>query len=65
MQEKKPEPAPAQDVMSTPKKIGNLLNWNSSDTQRFEEELMSTRLREMEAVTELKQLRLKVSILDS
>ncbi|XP_026676157.1 ecotropic viral integration site 5 ortholog-like [Diaphorina citri] len=58
LQERKPDPAPAPD--STPKKIGNLLNWNSTETQRLEEDLMSTRLREMEAVTELKQLRLKV-----
>ncbi|KAI5734593.1 hypothetical protein M8J77_008532 [Diaphorina citri] len=57
LQERKPDPAPAPD--STPKKIGNLLNWNSTETQRLEEDLMSTRLREMEAVTELKQLRLK------
>ncbi|KAL1456173.1 hypothetical protein WDU94_000921 [Cyamophila willieti] len=63
LQERKPDPAPAPD--STPKKIGNLLNWNSTETQRLEEDLMSTRLREMEAVTELKQLRLKVMELET
>lgn len=52
------EAPPAPD--STPKKIGNLLNWNNSEHQRLEEELMTTRLREMDALTELKELRLKV-----
>lgn len=46
---------------STPKKIGNLLNWNNAEYQRLEEELMTTRLREMEALSELKELRLKVN----
>ena len=50
-----------QNPESTPKKIGNLLNWNNAEHQRLEEELMSTRLREMDALTELKELRLKVS----
>ena len=50
-----------QNPESTPKKIGNLLNWNNTEHQRLEEELMSTRLREMDALTELKELRLKVS----
>jgi hypothetical protein len=51
-----------QNPESTPKKIGNLLNWNNTEHQRLEEELMSTRLREMDALTELKELRLKVSV---
>lgn len=45
---------------STPKK---LLFWDTSksnDTQKLEEELMTTRIREMETLTELKELRLKV-----
>lgn len=63
LQERKPEPTPAPD--STPKKIGNLLNWNNQETQKLEEDLMSTRLREMEALTELKQLRLKVMELET
>lgn len=55
---KRIDPPPAPD--STPKKIGNLLNWNNAETQRLEEELMSTKLREMETLSELKELRLKV-----
>lgn len=57
---KKIDPPPAPD--STPKKIGNLLNWNNAETQRLEEELMTTKLREMETLAELKELRLKVLI---
>lgn len=47
---------------STPKKIGNLLSWSNSEFQRLEEELMTTRLREMDTLAELKELRLKVSV---
>lgn len=54
-----------QTPESTPKKIGNLLNWNNTEYQRLEEELMTTRLREMEALTELKELRLKVMELET
>ncbi|RZF32375.1 hypothetical protein LSTR_LSTR001839 [Laodelphax striatellus] len=66
LQEHRSEPPPAPD--STPKKIvGNLLSWESrnSEMQRVEEELMTTRLREMEALTELKELRLKVMELET
>lgn len=44
--------------------MGNLF-WESrsNEVQRLEEELMTTRLKEMEAITELKELRLKVQIL--
>ncbi|XP_037028411.1 ecotropic viral integration site 5 ortholog isoform X3 [Bradysia coprophila] len=50
---------------STPKK---LLFWDTSksnDTQKLEEELMTTRIREMETLTELKELRLKVMELET
>lgn len=49
---------------STPKK---LLFWENrgNETQRFEEELMTTRIREMEVLTELKELRLKVMELET
>ncbi|KAG8230075.1 hypothetical protein J437_LFUL009194 [Ladona fulva] len=49
---------------STPKK---LLFWESrgGETQRLEEELMTVRLREMEVLTELKELRLKVMELET
>jgi len=57
---KRIDPPPAPD--STPKKIGNLLNWNNAETQRLEEELMTSKLREMETLAELKELRLKVCI---
>lgn len=56
----------AQNVESTPKKI---LFWETSgksnETQKLEEELMSTRIREMETLTELKELRLKVMELET
>lgn len=45
----------------TPKK---LLFWDttkSNETHKLEEELMTTRIREVETLTELKELRLKVS----
>lgn len=47
---------------STPKK---LLFWEnrSNETQKMEEELMTTRIREMETLTEVKELRLKVIFL--
>jgi hypothetical protein len=49
---------------STPKK---LLFWENrgNETQRLEEELMTTRIREMEVLTELKELRLKVMELET
>lgn len=62
LQEHRVEAAPAPD--STPKK---LLFWESrnNETQRLEEELMTTRIREMETLTELKELRLKVMELET
>ncbi|XP_055526510.1 ecotropic viral integration site 5 ortholog isoform X2 [Wyeomyia smithii] len=45
-----------------------LLFWESSrtqDMQKLEEELMTTRIREMETLTELKELRLKVMELET
>ncbi|KAJ9578377.1 hypothetical protein L9F63_005409, partial [Diploptera punctata] len=62
LQEHRVEAAPAPD--STPKK---LLFWESrgNETQRLEEELMTTRIREMEVLTELKELRLKVMELET
>lgn len=49
---------------STPKKI---LFWENrpNETQRLEEELMNSRIREMEALTELRELRLKVMELET
>lgn len=63
LQEQKQDNAQASD--STPKK---LLFWDTSksnETQKLEEELMTTRIREMETLTELKELRLKVRIIVS
>lgn len=47
------------EAHSTPKK---LLFWENrhNETQKLEEELMTTRIREMETLTEVKELRLKV-----
>ncbi|XP_027849734.2 ecotropic viral integration site 5 ortholog isoform X1 [Aphis gossypii] len=63
LDKKRIDPPPAPD--STPKKIGNLLNWNNAETQRLEEELMTSKLREMETLAELKELRLKVMELET
>lgn len=55
----------SQGADSTPKK---LLFWESSrnnEVQKLEEELMTTRIREMETLTELKELRLKVMELET
>ncbi|XP_037913559.1 ecotropic viral integration site 5 ortholog isoform X3 [Hermetia illucens] len=63
LQEQKQDNAQASD--STPKK---LLFWDTSksnETQKLEEELMTTRIREMETLTELKELRLKVMELET
>jgi len=61
-QEHRVEATPPPD--STPKK---LLFWDnrSTDTQRLEEELMTTRIREMDTLTEVKELRLKVMELET
>jgi hypothetical protein len=61
-QEHRVEATPPPD--STPKK---LLFWENrgNETQRLEEELMTTRIREMEVLTEVKELRLKVMELET
>jgi hypothetical protein len=57
----------AQPPESTPKKLLGL--WETSgkshEQQKLEEELMTTRIREMETLTELKELRLKVMELET
>jgi ecotropic viral integration site 5 protein len=62
LQEHKQDSAPPAD--STPKK---LLFWENrgGDVQKLEEELMTTRIREMETLTELKELRLKLMELET
>lgn len=65
LQEHRQEAASASlEATSTPKK---LLFWEnkSNETQKFEEELMSSRMREMETLAELKELRLKVMELET
>ncbi|XP_023032845.1 ecotropic viral integration site 5 ortholog isoform X2 [Drosophila willistoni] len=55
-------------VDSTPKKLlTNFFDSSKSNehTQKLEEELMTTRIREMETLTELKELRLKVMELET
>ena len=56
----------AELVPSTPKKLlGSLLESGKSELTKMEEELMSTRLKEVEAMGELKELRLKVMDLET
>uniref|UniRef100_V5I966 TBC1 domain protein n=1 Tax=Anoplophora glabripennis TaxID=217634 RepID=V5I966_ANOGL len=64
LQEHKQEPTSSSDAHSTPKK---LLFWENrhNETQKLEEELMTTRIREMETLTEVKELRLKVMELET
>lgn len=58
----------AQQPESTPKKLLSGL-WEASgkshEQQKLEEELMTTRIREIETLTELKELRLKVMELET
>ena len=55
-----------EPVPSTPKKLlGSLLESGKSELTKMEEELMSTRLKEVEAMGELKELRLKVMDLET
>ncbi|XP_022209170.1 ecotropic viral integration site 5 ortholog isoform X2 [Drosophila obscura] len=57
-----------QALDSTPKKLlTNFFEGSKSSelTQKLEEELMTTRIREMETLTELKELRLKVMELET
>ncbi|XP_050683639.1 ecotropic viral integration site 5 ortholog isoform X2 [Leptidea sinapis] len=66
LQEHRQETAPAavqsttvvSDLMATPKKLLRAWEGRGNDT-KLEEELMSCRIREVEALTELKELRLK------
>lgn len=64
LHEQKQDTSQTQD--STSKK---LLFWeasrSSNEVQKLEEELMTTRIREMETLTELKELRLKVMELET
>ncbi|CAH1188633.1 unnamed protein product [Phyllotreta striolata] len=64
LQDHKQDPPPAPDPLSTPKKLlfGKL---GHNETQKLEEELMTTRIREMETLTEVKELRLKVMELET
>ncbi|KAK9877848.1 hypothetical protein WA026_020080 [Henosepilachna vigintioctopunctata] len=64
LQEHQKELNPGGEAHSTPKK---LLFWENrhNETQKLEDELMTTRLREMETLTELKELRLKVMELET
>lgn len=58
----------ATSADSTPKKLlTNLFDSSKTNehTQKLEEELMTTRIREMETLTELKELRLKVMELET
>ncbi|XP_060519386.1 ecotropic viral integration site 5 ortholog isoform X3 [Cylas formicarius] len=64
LQEHRQEPTALSEAHSTPKK---LLFWENrhGETQKLEEELMTTRIREMETLTEVKELRLKVMELET
>ncbi|XP_056644349.1 ecotropic viral integration site 5 ortholog isoform X2 [Diorhabda sublineata] len=64
LQDHKQDPPPPPDPLSTPKKLlfGKL---GHNETQKLEEELMTTRIREMETLTEVKELRLKVMELET
>ncbi|CAH0716117.1 unnamed protein product, partial [Brenthis ino] len=61
-QETPPPPAQSNvvsDIMATPKKLLRAWEGRSTDMQKLEEELMTIRIKEAEAATELKELRLK------
>ncbi|XP_059055182.1 ecotropic viral integration site 5 ortholog isoform X2 [Achroia grisella] len=53
------------DIMATPKKLLRAWEGRSADMQKLDEELMTTKMREVEALTELKELRLKVMELET
>ncbi|XP_028033060.1 ecotropic viral integration site 5 ortholog isoform X1 [Bombyx mandarina] len=53
------------DIMATPKKLLRAWEGRSADMLKLDEELMTTRIREVEALTELKELRLKVMELET
>lgn len=63
LQEQKNENTQTAD--STSKKLMFWDNSRSNELQKVEEELMTTRIREMETLTELKELRLKVMELET
>jgi len=58
-------PSPQSEVPSTPKKLLGSLLEGKSEASKFEEELMSLKIREVEGVAELKELRLKVMDLET
>ncbi|XP_055372066.1 ecotropic viral integration site 5 ortholog [Condylostylus longicornis] len=64
LQEQKSDASNENNSSATAKK---LLFWDtkSNETQKLEEELMTTRIREMETLTELKELRLRVMELET
>ncbi|BET00471.1 TBC [Nesidiocoris tenuis] len=62
LQDHKPDPPPGPE--STPKKIVGMFR-GTGEIQRLEEELMASRLKEMEAVMELKEAKLKVMELET
>ena len=53
------------EVPSTPKKLLGSLLEGKSEVSKLEEEVMSSRLKEVEAMAELKDLRLKVMDLET
>uniref|UniRef100_A0A8W7PTW5 Rab-GAP TBC domain-containing protein n=1 Tax=Anopheles coluzzii TaxID=1518534 RepID=A0A8W7PTW5_ANOCL len=63
LSEQRNDPAQSQD--SGAKKLLFWESGRSQDLQKLEEELMTTRIREMETLTELKELRLKVMELET
>ncbi|XP_050068746.1 ecotropic viral integration site 5 ortholog isoform X2 [Anopheles maculipalpis] len=63
LSEQRNDPAASQD--SGAKKLLFWESGRSQDLQKLEEELMTTRIREMETLTELKELRLKVMELET
>jgi len=63
---KRAESPKEPEIPSTPKKLlGSLLEGNKSEATRLEEELMTSRLKEVEAMGEVKELRLKVMDLET
>jgi len=58
-------PNAQSEVPSTPKKLLGSLLEGKADSAKLEEELMTSRLREVEGMAELKELRLKVMELET
>lgn len=57
---------PVNDALSTPKKLlGNLWESKREENQKHEEELITTKIRELESLSEAKELRLKVMELET